>query len=117
MVFLKPLLTGNKVPIKFQGLLGRFARNYRVRTVQNSCIDLPCLTIYPDVRRGVTAAVAKQFRKRPETAKVWTRPRMNSPMLSYELRSSSYNGRGSGDVQTKSELEMAGTKIDAYRVA
>lgn len=46
-------------------LLGRSARNSRVRMVENPRTDLQCRNTDPDIGREVVAAVAKQLREKP----------------------------------------------------
>ena len=57
-------ISGHNVATASVRLLGRLARNRRVRAVKNPCIDLQCLTTDPDIRREMATVVTKQLRER-----------------------------------------------------
>ena len=100
-------------------LLGRFARNRRVRSVKNPRIDLQGLTTNPNIRREVAAAVAKQLRERvrngetvDEAEKNFTDAIVRTAEIVIPWKSQKRVRKGwSGDAQTKAELEMAETEM------
>jgi len=100
-------------------LLGRFARNRRVRTVKNPGIDLQCLTTDPDVRREVATAVAKTLRERlpigesvDEAERDFTDAVVWTAELVIPRKRRKRVARGwSVDAQTQSELEKAETEM------
>ena len=100
-------------------LLGRFARNRRVKSVKNPHIDLQCLTTDPYVRREMAAAVAKQLRGRPpigesmdEAEKDFPDTIVRTTELVIPRKRQKRVGRGwSGGAQTIAELEMAETEM------
>ena len=100
-------------------VLGRFARNRRVRSVKKRLIDIQCLTIDADIRREVAAVVAKQLRERPtnresvdETKNEFTDAIVRTAELVIPRKKQKRVGRGwSGDAQTQSELEKVETEM------